>query len=370
MAIKVDVRKIDSSRASELYITATPTSSVPVEAMWQELFNGVREALVSNNAHIIQERMFATQDAIELAPQIRADVYGDIDDGVAPSYLVCKEGLGEPIAGIQIHAIKCGSVPEVITLNGEACGRIVELDDRKYLTLSAILDETSSTDVEQSKVMLQKAEEALKLYNTDLLSVARTWMWLGDILKWYDDFNRVRNELFTKRGLIGSGSRQSMPASTGIGLGPSNGSFCSMDLAAILEPANSNEYIQVIGKQQCASDYGSAFSRAAKAMTPAAETIFISGTASIDEAGATTNIDDPVAQVKTTIVNVQAVLKDLECGDEDVVQVMAYCKTTEVEKVFNSLKDELPWPWVTMVCDVCRDDLLFEIEAVAIVPQK
>ena len=367
MAIKIDIRNIESAQASELYITATPVGTASVQVFWEELFSGIREAIVSHKAYILQERLFATQDAIESAPQIRANIYGDIDDGVAPSYLVCKEGLGEPIAGIQVHAIICDSAPEVIVLDGEPCGRVVDIENRKYLTLSAILDETSSTAVGQSEVMLKKAEDALKLYNSDLLSVARTWMWLGDILKWYDDFNRVRNELFTQRGLIGSGSRQSMPASTGIGLGPSNGSFCSMDLAAVLEPANSNEYVQVVGKQQCASDYGSAFSRAAKAITPAAETVFISGTASIDEAGATTNIDDAVAQIKTTIINVQAVLRDLNCRDEDVVQVMAYCKTTEVEEVFNSLKDELPWPWVSMVCDVCRDDLLFEIEAIATV---
>jgi len=46
--------------------------------------------------------------------------------------------------------------------------------------------------------------------------------------------------------------------------------------------------------------------------------------------------------------------------------VMAYCKTPEVEKIFNELKTALDWPWVTMICDVCRDDLLFEIEAAAI----
>ena len=369
MAIKIDIRNIESVQASELYITATPVGTASVQVFWEELFSGIREALISHKAHILQERLFATQSAIESAPQIRASIYGDIDDGVAPSYLVCKEGLGEQIAGIQVHAIISDSAPEVITLNGTACGRVVDIENRKYLTLSAILDDTSSTAVEQSEIMLQKAEDALKLYHSDLLSVARTWMWLGDILKWYDDFNHVRNELFTERGLIGRGSRHSMPASTGIGLGPSNGSFCSMDLAAVLEPANSNEYIQVVGKQQCASEYGSAFSRAAKAITPAAETVFISGTASIDEKGATTNIDDAVGQVKTTIVNVQAVLRDLNCRDEDVVQVMAYCKTTEVEEVFNSLKDQLPWPWVSMVCDVCRDDLLFEIEAIASVPR-
>lgn len=367
MAIKIDIRNIESARASELYIAATPTENASVQILWEELFSGIREALVSRKAHILQERLFATQSAIESAPRIRANIYGDIDDGVAPSYLVCKEGLGEPIAGVQVHAIISDAAPEVVTLNGTPCGRIVDIPNRKYLTLSAIFDETSSTAAGQSEIMLKKAEDALKLYNSDLLSVARTWMWLGDILKWYDDFNHIRNKLFTKRGLIGAGSRQSMPASTGIGLGPSNGSFCSMDLAAVLEPANSNEYIQVVGKQQCASEYGSAFSRAVKAITPAGETVFISGTASIDEMGATTNIDDAAAQVKTSIVNVQAVLRNLNCRDEDVVQVMAYCKTPEAQEVFSSFKDELLWPWVVIVCDICRDDLLFEIEAVATV---
>jgi len=231
--------------------------------------------------------------------------------------------------------------------------------------LSGISDQTSADATSQAKLMLEKAEDALRQFDSDLLSVSRTWMWLGDILSWYDDFNKVRNNLFTRRGLIGEGSRQSMPASTGIGLAPSNGCKCSMDLIAVLEPANSNEYVQVVGKQQCASEYGSAFSRAVKAVTPAAETIFVSGTASIDASGATMNIDDPLGQVKTTIENVQAVLRDLNCSDKDVVQVMAYCKNKEVEKIFNSLKNELQWPWVTMICDICRKDLLFEIEAIA-----
>ena len=55
----------------------------------------------------------------------------------------------------------------------------------------------------------------------------------------------------------------------------------------------------------------------------------------------------------------------MNAADEDVVQVIAYCKTTQVEKIFNVLKDALPWPWVTVICDICRDDLLFEIEATA-----
>lgn len=37
----------------------------------------------------------------------------------------------------------------------------------------------------------------------------------------------------------------------------------------------------------------------------------------------------------------------------------------EIEKVFNAYKDTLAWPWITVICDICRADLLFEIEATA-----
>jgi len=218
--------------------------------------------------------------------------------------------------------------------------------------------------------MMEKAESALKQFGADFLSVPRTWMWLKDILSWYDEFNHVRTNFFTERRLIGEGTRQSMPASTGIGLGSADGSHCAMDLMAILEPQNSIQFLQAVGKQQCALEYGSAFSRASRAVTPAGQTVFVSGTASIDADGATTHIGDASGQISTTIGNVRAVLADMNCKDEDVVQVAAYCKTTEVEKIFNASKGALDWPWLTAICDICRPDLLFEIEATAMPKQR
>ena len=55
----------------------------------------------------------------------------------------------------------------------------------------------------------------------------------------------------------------------------------------------------------------------------------------------------------------------MNAADEDVVQVIAYCKTTEIGKVFDAIKGDFSWPWITVICDVCRPDLLFEIEATA-----
>lgn len=367
MAINLDTRIAVSSVASEIYISATPTAGAPVGQQFQQIFTAIRDEIKSKNAHILHERVFGTQDAINIAADIRSKAYGDIDDGVAPTFLISTAGGPGPVAGVHVHAVVTDSKPELINLDGKLCGRILRLPDRTCLTLSDISAEQSSSATEQAKEMLEKAESALAMAGTDMFSVVRTWMWLKDILAWYDDFNLVRNNFFTERGLITRQMRQSMPASTGIGLAPAKGQSCSMDLVAVPAPANSIEYLQTTGKQHCAFEYGSAFSRATKANTPAGKTVYISGTASIDTSGATTSIADAAGQINTTIENVQAVLKDMNCRDEDVVQVLAYCKTTEVEKIFNdTFKDKLGWPWVTAVCDICRHDLLFEIEAAAI----
>ena len=77
--------------ASELYITAIPATEASLQDQAHEIFSGVREILISKKAHIFQERIFATQSTFETISKIRTKVYDDIDDGVAPSFLVSKK---------------------------------------------------------------------------------------------------------------------------------------------------------------------------------------------------------------------------------------------------------------------------------------
>ena len=373
MTVKLDTRIVESPVATEIYISAVPTEGASAQNQAEEIFSGISDILRSKKAHILQERIFAAQSTMEILSRARSQAYANLDDGVAPTFLVAKEGLLGPVAGVQIHAISTNTQPKVVKLDSIPCGRILRTsncdpalrESCTYLTLSNISAPQSPQATEQVRAMMEKAESVLKQFGYDFLSVPRTWIWLKDILSWYDDFNHVRTKFFTERRLIGKGTRQSMPASTGIGLGPADGSHCAMDLTAVLKPQNSIQFLQAIGKQQCALEYGSAFSRASRAITPAGQTVFVSGTASIDADGATTHIGDASGQISTTIGNVRAVLADMHCKDEDVVQVVAYCKTTEVEKIFNASKGALDWPWLTAICDICRPDLLFEIEATA-----
>ena len=365
MTANLETRSVESEGVIEIYLSATPAEEAPLQEQAQKIFSDIRDALLSAKAFILEERIFSTPEAVETLRKTRSEAYGDLDDGVAPSFLVATEGLSGPLAGVQVHAVSCDSRPEVIDLDGNQCGRILRVSGRAYLALTYITDKQNDEATAQAQVMMEKGEAALKKLGANYLSVPRTWMWLKDILSWYDDFNRVRTTFFIERGLIGAGTRQSMPASTGIGLGPANGGHCAMDLMAVLEPTDCTEYLQITGKQHSALDYGSAFSRAARSIMPAGPAVFVSGTASIDADGATTHIGDAEAQIHATIENVLAVLNEMQCGAEDIVQVIAYCKTIEVEKIFNACKDKLDWPWLTVICDICRDNLLFEIEAIA-----
>ncbi|MBL7185068.1 MAG: hypothetical protein ISS70_01980 [Phycisphaerae bacterium] len=365
MTVHLDIRSVESASATEFYISAAPDPKAPLQDQAQDIFAGISDVLRSQKAHILQERLFSTEPAMETLCQARSAAYGDLDDGVAPALLVGKEGLSGPIAGVQVHAVSSKNKPEVIGLKGDLVGRILRMPGRAYLTLSGISDLHDSQAPGQAKAMMKKVEAALRQLGADFLSVPRTWMWLKDILDWYDDFNAVRTNFFVEWGLLGKGTRETMPASTGIGLGPADGGHCAMDIMAVLEPTDCTQYLLTTGKQHSAFDYGSAFSRAARSAMPAGDAVWVSGTASINADGVTTHIDDAAGQIDATIENVRAVLAEMDADEKDLVQVIAYCKTTDVEKEFEATRKALNWPWITVICDVCRPDLLFEIEATA-----
>jgi enamine deaminase RidA (YjgF/YER057c/UK114 family) len=144
-----------------------------------------------------------------------------------------------------------------------------------------------------------------------------------------------------------------------------------MDLFAAWGQSDVVRRFHATGNQRSANEYGSAFARAAVVHTPAGDTVYCSGTAAIDTAGQTCHIGDIPGQVQMTVANVDAVLRDMSCTGDDVVQAMAYCATPAVERHFvERFADQRPWPCLILEGDVCRNDLLFEIEVTALRPHR
>lgn len=338
--------------ATEFYLTATPT---PGSAVFAE----VADTLRRNQACILQERIFAQTDEVGALARERSAAYGNLDDGIAPTWLASPQGRGGPLAAIQVHAITGTKAPTLV--GGHA--RILHHPGASLVTVSAITAPQAGDVPEQCAAVFNEIGSLLERTGTAMNRIARTWLWMDPIYSWYRDLNRTRNLCFLKQGLIAAdGKPVHLPASTGIGLRPAIRGDISLEaMVAIDGPAP--VMLAAGGNQNCALGYGSAFSRAAKLLTPSGDTYYVSGTAAIDATGKTVFLGDGPRQIVNTVDNVRAVLRDLKVTEQDIVQGVAYCLTPEVAAEWQRLTPG--WPLAVVLADICRDDLLFEIELTA-----
>ena len=363
----VDTFTLASAGRTEFYVTAAPAVAGDARQQAEDVFAAVAGVLRDHGARLVYERVFVTPGTLQAVASARTRAYGDLDDGVAPAWLEVAVGHSGAVPGVQVHAIAGGSQPEPVELDGMAVGRIVRCPDHDFLAVSGLsAPHAGASREDQALVLMQQAKAVVEQVGGNMLSIARTWVWLGDILEWYDRFNRVRTDFFRECGLLDPALGEHLPASTGVGVAPALGGHCGMDLVATIEQRRADQqFLLEGGNQGSAFDYGSAFSRAARARTPGGATVYVSGTASIDADGLTTHEGDSAAQIEATIANVRAVLTDMDCRDSDVVQAVIFCMTPEVEQVFRRQFGNLPWPRTVVICNMCRGDLLVEIEALA-----
>jgi len=384
-------RELSSGRATELHFIGCPSSSGSLTGQVREVYDALLRELSARGARIFSERIFATVEAMPEVERERADILGDLNDGVPPTRIAVEAGTAGVFAGIQVLAVAATAVPEVIhwsmdrpdtqpAANGvpgsEVASRIcdyatvharqLKLGADRWVFVSGLTDDEAAPPGEQAARVFHTAGAFLHHIGGSMRSVVRTWLWLRDICSWYGDLNAARSAFFRSEGLIPpDGSRPRLPASTGIGLGSAAGEAVMLDLIAVPGREAHIRFLEAGGEQQSAFAYGSAFSRAGIAPTPGGTTMFISGTASIDPVGRTEHIDDIEAQIDSTIAHVRALLRQEGCDDRHILSALVYCKSPEVEQAYCAREPRPIWPRLTLTGDICRPDLLFEIELTA-----
>jgi enamine deaminase RidA (YjgF/YER057c/UK114 family) len=222
--------------------------------------------------------------------------------------------------------------------------------------------------------MFRQAERLLRNVGAEYRDVVRTWIYLSDILDWYGDFNAVRNRCYSEYGFLrnsdsGENAEQIyLPASTGIeGRNPS-GRPAIMDVFAVHRSPNSSIRIRPIYgvKQRSPFRYGSAFSRAMVVEEPSSKLILVSGTASIDEQGKSVYVNDVAAQIRKTMDVVSALIAPEGATLQDFCEITVFLKRPEDFSTYREIADQIgifDAPAVNVVADVCRDELLFELDA-------
>jgi enamine deaminase RidA (YjgF/YER057c/UK114 family) len=221
----------------------------------------------------------------------------------------------------------------------------------------------------QAALMFERGEKVLASAGLTWHNVVCTRIYMKRLLEWYKEFNGVRNLFYRKLGLIGDG-RYDVPSSTGIQGKMSDDCECVMDIFAASKSPGKPAFRKLHNPLQSeATDYGSSFARGARVDFGDAAYVVISGTASIDGKGKSVFVGDPAAQSRQTMDSFESVLKAGGGGISDLVQGTCFCKDASYagameQEMLRRGWPEFPWPMV--VADVCRHDLLVEIDGAAV----
>ena len=245
---------------------------------------------------------------------------------------------------------------------------------------------------EQSIAGFNALREILAGQHVGFDQVVRTWLYLGDIVgpdrdtQRYKELNRARSDFFATCSL---GDNRSLtpattlryPASTGIG---AEGRDLTLGCLALIADRRDFQAIPLENpRQTSAHDYGSIyspqspkFSRAMAVEVGTDAMILISGTASITRSE-TQHLGDAVAQTSETLANIEALISEANLTRHGLPGFGCTLANLGVARVY--IKRPADYPAVRAICesrlgqvpvtytlaDVCRPQLLVEIEGIA-----
>ncbi len=332
------------------------------------------------NLVILSERVFGEVSTAASVVKVRAAVLGEDTENalVPPTYIEGAPCTGNGVAGIHVIAARPSTIDSVETIywEGAPCGRRIVGDEASYLALSdparLVPAEVRTQPSNETREALLLAGEMLREHDWSFADVRRTWFYLDDILSWYDDFNRARNDVFKSFGLLNGSPESVIPASTGIRGRNARGHRCTFDLLATRPLEGRELSVERLRNplQNEAPDYGSSFSRGLSVTTDRCRYFLVSGTASIDEQGNTVHAGDFDSQAKRTIDNIESLLASGGAVFDDICQASAFIKFPEdVERMHRILRQRglESLPLVCTIEDICRDDLLVELDATAVI---
>jgi enamine deaminase RidA (YjgF/YER057c/UK114 family) len=376
--------KLSVTRAGidQLFLVASVRSSSDALQTARESYVQIAEVLREHQLEIVHERMFGSLSVEPFVMSVRNDALQTcgIHSNNPVTYIEGNPPWGEGYAGTIIRAVSPNKKRDVWTImdGNHPCGRGWRRREYTYLFLQNInwKDDGSEKDEKrplQVRLMLDRAERILRENGASYSDVVRTWFYLSDILDWYATFNKARNEKYGEFGIMpGPGDRNLLlPASTGI-RGDTPLGAAAMDLIAIIgEEGMRPEIKQLTNATQLdAFRYGSAFSRGALIREPGVSLIEVSGTAAIDWRGKSQFPDDIRGQISCTFEKIENLLGQEGAGLGDIAAATVFVKRPEHASLFWKMARDHgleEFPAVCVVADVCRDELLFEIDGQAVV---
>jgi enamine deaminase RidA (YjgF/YER057c/UK114 family) len=375
-----------------LFATAVSCAGGEEECQAREAVESVAAALaeVSDESVVVQLVVFVAEPRrIESCRRVVRESFRRAEP--ATSYVLQKPVDGMALA-VEAWAVAPGRVGVEVDHVG---GQVVEVrhDGLTWVHCGQVVGDTASTRVyDRSAGAFEAMRDLLAGQGLGFEQVVRTWIYLGDIVgpegdtQRYKELNRARADFFARvgfraeRSLVPSAA-PAYPASTGIG---ADGRDVVLGGLAL---ATDRDDVQVVPlenpRQTAAFDYAASysprspkFSRAMAVASPAGAVIFVSGTASITRSE-TRHENDAAAQTRETLDNIASLIAEANLADhglrglgatlDQLGMVRVYVKRPgdyeSVRAVCEATLGTVPATYT--IADVCRPELLVEIEGIA-----
>ena len=316
--------------------------------------------LLDERLTVLQERVYARGPAVDRLARIRATTPGIQED--VPVTLLTNEAPSST-SGVQILAVRPAVGESISTVRTRwGAGRLWESGTSRAL-FGAVSVPAGGPGVAG---LFERCAELVSAQELSLRDVARTWLYVADLLPTYARLNAVRDAAFEAAGLKTAGGwAEAPPASTGIQGVAADGAPCFAELLALRGLRQERPFTPVRPPLQGeAWEYGSSFSRG---MTidfgESRRLVTISGTASIDRSGRSLHHDDPDAQIAETLRNIEGLLDAAGVADAGAGLWTVYVKDRATLEAWQRTRDpRVPATAAIIQADVCRPELLFEVE--------
>ena len=350
---------VSRESVQEHFITITPEKGEAPESLFRRTGEAVRQV----GGRIVSVEALGLSAADRRALQVLTKALGG--DDVPLAWI--ENSRTDNLYGVHVWAVSDAAV-ESLSCNGRRVGTAFSDGQVEYCRLVGLLPpDARAARPEQAAAVFGQMDALLHDAGMAFSDVLRTWFYNDNILGWYRDFNGVRTKFFQEKKVF----EGLLPASTGVGgRNMLNAALLSGLIAIRTDHQDVSAFEVPSPMQSPAPQYGSSFSRAVELELPDLRRLYVSGTASIDEHGKSIFLDDSMGQVRQTMEVVQAILRSREMDWGDVTRSLVYFKRAQDAPLFRRYCDEQgipPFPAVIIENDICRDELLFEIEVDAVV---
>lgn len=385
---------VEWNHVRHVYVAAVPRSGTTLR---EQADDALRIIAAVNDVHgaagsIVHQAVYvANPDHME---ECRAIIRNFYEDAMPCTSYILQAPCNGKLLAIEAIGLAEGDATVEIERINEA---LVVVRDGAMTWVHAAPPETGQSGAsayDQAQATLRQLDNTLEEANVSLDQVLRTWFYQGGIIEdegasqRYKELNRARDDHFKGVSFLTSllPDRHAggiYPASTGIG---ANGRGLNVSAIALAKDAASDVVAVPLEnpRQTAAYDYTDRYSpkspKFSRAMAVASDRyamLFISGTASITHAE-TRHIGDVEAQTEETLDNIAALIAEDNLEQHGLPGFGTTLKGLGLARVYVKNQDDYDrvravcerrfgeLPTIYAVADVCRPDLLVEIEGIAL----